>query len=51
MHVPFEMGSGGEALQGAVVEVSLDTGLAVSIERIDIPADYSRAPFRTLHSR
>ncbi|MSR40992.1 MAG: YmdB family metallophosphoesterase [Phycisphaerales bacterium] len=51
MHVPFEMGSGGEAIQGAVVEVSLETGLAVSIERIDFPADYSRAPFRTMHSR
>ncbi len=51
MHVPFEMGSGGEAVQGAMVEVNLETGRAMSIERIDLPADHTRAPFRTMHTR
>ena len=38
VHVPFDMGSGGEAVQGALVEVDLATGRARSIERINLPA-------------
>jgi metallophosphoesterase (TIGR00282 family) len=38
VHVPFDMGSGGEAVQGALVEVDLERGLARSIERINLPA-------------
>jgi hypothetical protein len=45
VHVAFDMGSGGEAVQGALVEVDLATGRARSIERINLPA---RVPQRTL---
>ncbi|MFM1823071.1 MAG: hypothetical protein RI967_1337 [Planctomycetota bacterium] len=38
VHVPFDMGSGGERVQGALVEVDAATGRARSIERIDLPA-------------
>jgi len=38
VHVPFDMGSGGEAVQGALVEIDLGRGRAVSIERINLPA-------------
>jgi calcineurin-like phosphoesterase len=38
VHVPFDMGSGGEAVQGALVEVDLATGRARSIDRINLPA-------------
>jgi len=38
VHVPFDMGSGGEAVQGALVEIDLATGRARSIERINLPA-------------
>jgi len=38
VHVPFDMGSGGEAVQGALIEIDLATGRARSIERIDLPA-------------
>lgn len=44
VHIPFDMGSGGEAVQGALVEIDLARGLAVSIERINLPA---RVPQRT----
>jgi metallophosphoesterase (TIGR00282 family) len=45
VHVPFDMGSGGEAVQGALVEVDLASGRALSIERINLPA---RVPQRTM---
>jgi len=38
VHVPFDMGSGGEAVQGAVVEIDLARGCAVSIERVHLSA-------------
>lgn len=38
VHVAFDMGSGGEAVQGALVEVDLARGLAISIERIHLAA-------------
>ena len=44
VHVPFDMGSGGERVQGALVEVDAATGRARSIERIDLPA---RVPQRS----
>lgn len=44
VHVPFDMGSGGERVQGALVEVDLASGRARSIERIDLPA---RVPQRS----
>lgn len=44
VHVPFDMGSGGERVQGALVEVDAASGRARSIERIDLPA---RVPQRS----
>jgi metallophosphoesterase (TIGR00282 family) len=38
VHVPFDMGSGGEAVQGALVEIDLATARARSIERIHLAA-------------
>jgi len=38
VHVPFDMGSGGEAVQGALVEIDLVTARARSIERIHLAA-------------
>jgi metallophosphoesterase (TIGR00282 family) len=38
VHVPFEMASGGEAVQGALIEIDLASGRARSIERINLPA-------------
>ena len=46
MHAPFDMASGGEAMCGCVVTIRRQTGLAVSIERIQYDADYSKPPFR-----
>lgn len=45
MHAPFNMGSGGEALCGCVIKMRQETGLAISIERVQYDADRSRAPF------
>lgn len=45
MHVPYEMGEGGEAMCGAVVQIDEATGLARSIERIEYKADRSKPPF------
>lgn len=36
VHVPYEMGEGGEALCGAIVDVDPGTGLARSIERVEL---------------
>ena len=44
VHVAFDMGSGGEAVQGALVEIDLARGIARSIERINLPA---RVPQRS----
>jgi 2',3'-cyclic-nucleotide 2'-phosphodiesterase len=44
VHVPFDMGSGGEAVQGALIEVDVASGRARSIERINLPA---RVPQRS----
>lgn len=46
VHVPFEMGSGGEAVCGALLDIDPGSGRTRSIERIDLPADRSRVPFR-----
>ncbi len=45
MHAPFDMASGGEALCGCIVKVRRETGLAISIERVQYDADLSREPF------
>ncbi len=44
----FDVGSGDERMCGVVVRVSDDTGLAVSIERVDAIADPNAAPFVSL---
>ncbi|MEE2680777.1 MAG: TIGR00282 family metallophosphoesterase [Planctomycetota bacterium] len=46
MHAPFDMASGGESMCGCIVTVRPETGLAVSIERVQYDADYSRTPFK-----
>lgn len=46
MHAPFDMASGGEAMCGCVIKIRRETGLAISIERVQYDADFSRAPFR-----
>ena len=46
MHAPFDMASGGESMCGCIVTIRRETGLAVSIERIQYDADYARAPFK-----
>lgn len=45
VHMPFDMAEGGEALCGCIVKIRRETGLAVSIERIQYDADRTRAPF------
>lgn len=46
LHIAYAMGEGGEALAGALIEVDEASGRARSIERIYLPADRGRAPFR-----
>jgi metallophosphoesterase (TIGR00282 family) len=46
IHVPYEMGSGGEAMCGALVEIDEARGLAISIRPFRYDADYSEPPFR-----
>lgn len=46
MHAAFDMASGGEAMCGCVVKIRPETGLGISIERIQYDADRSRSPFR-----
>jgi len=46
VHVPYEMGSGGEAMCGALVDIDEERGLARSIAPIRYDADYSAPPFR-----
>ncbi|UCD74440.1 MAG: YmdB family metallophosphoesterase [Phycisphaerales bacterium] len=45
MHVRFELGRGGEALCGAVVEIDTGTRRALSVQRVRYEADHHRAPF------
>lgn len=45
MHIPFGVGSGGEAMCGAVVRIDERTGRASSIERVEYKADHSAPPF------
>ena len=46
MHAPFDMADGAESMCGCVVTIRRETGLAVSIERVQYDADYSKAPFK-----
>jgi metallophosphoesterase (TIGR00282 family) len=46
MHAPMSVASGGAAMCGAVVRIEERTGRAISIERIEYRADYSRPPFQ-----
>lgn len=46
LHVAFEMGEGGERTCGAAIAVDPRTCRATAIERVDIEADRTRAPFR-----
>ena len=45
MYVPFGIGTGGEAMCGAVVEINAESGRAQRVERIEYRADHSRSPF------
>ena len=46
MHAPFDMAEGGESMCGCLVTIRRETGLAVSIERVQYDADYSKPPFK-----
>ncbi len=46
VHVPYEMGQGGEALCGAFLDIEDATGRAKAIERIELRADRGLPPFR-----
>ena len=46
MHAPFDVAEGDPRLSGVVVDIDEGTRLAVGIERIEIPADLSKPPFR-----
>ena len=46
IHAAFDMASGGESMCGCVVKIRPETGLSISIERIQYDADLSRSPFR-----
>ncbi|MFO0828416.1 MAG: TIGR00282 family metallophosphoesterase [Phycisphaerales bacterium] len=48
VHVPYEMGQGGEALCGVVIDVDESSGRCVAIERVELAGDRSRAPFRAV---
>jgi calcineurin-like phosphoesterase len=44
-HVPYPVAEDDARLCGAVVRINEETGTAVSIERVEFAADYSRPPF------
>lgn len=46
MHAPFDMASGSESMCGCVIKIRRETGLAISIERVQYDADYTRDPFK-----
>ena len=46
MHAPFDMATGGASLCGCIVKIRRETGLAISIERVQYDGDYSKSPFR-----
>lgn len=45
VHVPYEVGAGGEAMCGVVVQIDENTGRTQSIERVQYDADRSQPPF------
>lgn len=45
VHVPYEVGHGGEALCGVVGRIDETTGRCLAIQRIQYDADLSRPPF------
>lgn len=45
VHVPFAVGSGGEAMCGVVVRIDQSTGRTLKIERVQYEADYTIPPF------
>lgn len=46
VHVPYGMGSGGEAMCGVVAKINPATGRTSHIERVQYDADPSKPPFR-----
>jgi calcineurin-like phosphoesterase len=46
VHVPYEVGRGGEALCGVVAKVEESTGHCMKIERVEYAADLGRPPFK-----
>jgi metallophosphoesterase (TIGR00282 family) len=50
-HVPYPLASHDARVCGAVVRVSEETGLALSIERVEFAADHSRPPFNEPSTR
>lgn len=45
VHVPYGVGSGGELLCGVVAQVEEASGRAISIQRVEYPADHRAPPF------
>jgi metallophosphoesterase (TIGR00282 family) len=45
LHVPYEVGHGGEALCGVVARIDQTTGRCLTIERVQYPADLNKPPF------
>lgn len=45
MHVPYEVGTGGEAMCGVVARIDEVTGHTISIQRVQYDADRSQPPF------
>ena len=45
MYTPYGIGSGGEAMCGALVDIDTTSGLARRIERLAYPAEHNQPPF------
>lgn len=45
VHVPYEVGSGGEAMCGVVARIDEGTGRSLSIQRVQYDADRTQPPF------
>ena len=45
VHVPYSVGSGGEAMCGVVAQIDQNTGRTIKIERVQYEADKKAPPF------
>jgi metallophosphoesterase (TIGR00282 family) len=52
VHVPYAVGSGGEAMCGVVVKIDQSSGRALTVTRVQYEADHGKPPFsQTTESR